>query len=229
MKNIRIQLFIILIGILLSSAGYSGVKKYFYNTYIKEITYNVSNNEYLNMKYLGYIIEPKKIEEISIPLTESTTEVVDEIVKTPKIEDDGKIIYEGMTITDLTEKLNKNLNSTVANTGYYFADYYRKTGLDPYLAVSIVLHETGCKWNCSTLVTDCNNIGGMKGGEMKCGTTNYRAYNTLEEGINGYLDMLYNNYYKEGLTTPELINPKYAASTTWSEKINNYINEIKKS
>ena len=127
------------------------------------------------------------------------------------------------------EQLNKNLNSTLSNTGYFFADYYRKTGLDPYLSVSIVLHETGCKWNCSSLVTDCNNIGGMRGGEKQCGSTGYRAYDSLEEGINGYLDMLYNNYYKEGLTTPELINPKYAASTTWSTKINNYINEIRAS
>ena len=40
---------------------------------------------------------------------------------------------------------------------------------------------------------------------------------------------IYNNYYSKGLTTPELINPKYAASTTWSEKINNYINSIRES
>ena len=79
-----------------------------------------------------------------------------------EIEDDGSVIYDGLTITELTEKLNKNLNSTLSNTGIYFANYYIKTGLDPYLSVSIVLHETGCKWNCSTLVKECNNIGGIK-------------------------------------------------------------------
>lgn len=226
MKNLRIQLFIVFIGLLLSYAGYNGVKKYFYNTYKKETSYNISYNGYLNLKYFRNIIEAKEISNINISLVEDKTK---EIIKKDVTKEDDKIIYEGLTKQELIDKLNKNLNSALTNTGNYFVDYYIKTGLDPYLAVSIVLHETGCKWNCSGLVTDCNNIGGIKGGEKQCGTTGYRAYDSLEEGINGYLDMLYNNYYKEGLTTPELINPKYAASTTWSTKINNYINEIRQS
>lgn len=226
MKNLRIQLFIILIGLLLSYAGYSGVKKYFYNTYKKEVSYTMSSNSYLNMKYIRYILESKEIPNVKVSIVEDKTK---EIIKKDINTEENKIIYEGLTKKELVEKLNKNLNSTLSNTGNYFVDYYIKTGLDPYLAVSIVLHETGCKWNCSGLVTDCYNIGGMRGGEKQCGSTGYRAYDSLEEGINGYLDMLYNNYYKEGLTTPELINPKYAASTTWSTKINNYINEIRAS
>ena len=66
-------------------------------------------------------------------------------------------------------------------------------------------------------------------GKPSCGGGSYMKYDTLEEGINGYLDMLYNNYYSKGLTTPELINPRYAGSETWSEKINNYINSIRES
>lgn len=139
-----------------------------------------------------------------------------------------EIIYEGLTLEELTEKLNKNLKSTLTNTGHYFANYYLKTGLDPYLAVAIVLQETGCKWTCSKLVRNCNNIGGMKG-SPKCNGGSYRKYDTLEEGINGYLDMLYKNYYSKGLTTPELINPKYASSTTWSVNVNSYIESIKAS
>ena len=54
-----------------------------------------------------------------------------------------------------------------------------------------------------------------------------RVKESLFASINGYLDMLFTNYYSKGLNTPELINPKYAASSTWSEKINNYILEIK--
>ena len=229
MKNIRIQLFIIFIGVLLSYTGYNGVKQYFYSTYKKETSLNISKNHYLNMTFYANILDSKELENKNILLKESDSETKPEIINIPEIKEDDKIIYDDMTITELTNKLNKNLNSTLSNTGYFFADYYRKTGLDPYLSVSIVLHETGCKWNCSSLVTDCNNIGGMRGGEKQCGSTGYRAYDSLEEGINGYLDMLYNNYYKEGLNTPELINPKYAASTTWSENINNYINEIRAS
>ena len=140
-----------------------------------------------------------------------------------EIVDDGSIIYDNLTLTELVNKLNKNLNSTLTNTGIYFATYYQNTGLDPYLSVAIVLHETGCYWICSKLVTENYNIGGLRG------TNGYMKFNTLEEGINGFLDILYNNYYSKGLTTPELINTKYASSTTWSEKINNYIEKIKTS
>ena len=45
--------------------------------------------------------------------------------------------------------------------------------------------------------------------------------------LSTYLDNLYYNYYSKGLTTPELINPKYAESTAWASHINNYINQIK--
>ena len=44
------------------------------------------------------------------------------------------------------------------------------------------------------------------------------------------LNILFNNYYNKGLTTPELMQSKYApSSTTWTDKINWYINNIKES
>ena len=55
------------------------------------------------------------------------------------------------------------------------------------------------------------------------------AFGSLEEGISSFMNNLYNNYYAYGLTTPETINPKYAASTTWASSINNYINKIRAS
>ena len=144
----------------------------------------------------------------------------------PEIVDDGSIIYDGLTITELTEKLNKSLNSYMKNTGYFFADYTRRTGLDPYLSVSIVLLESGCTWNCSYLTVKCNNIGGLKG-SPSCGGGAYRRYDTLEEGINGYLDIIYHNYYLKGMRTADQMASTYAESSTWSEKVNNYINKIK--
>ena len=159
-------------------------------------------------------------------LLEESKEVMFDNENNENILNSSEKVLDDMTLNELTDKLNKSLNSTLSNTGHYFANYYVKTGLDPYLAVAIVLHETGCKWTCSKLVRECNNIGGMKG-KNSCNGGSYKKFDTLEEGINGYLDMLYNNYYSKGFNTPELINPKYAASTTWSEKINNYILEIK--
>lgn len=157
------------------------------------------------------------------------TEIVDkdkaEEKDTVEVEE-NPIVYDNMTMDELAAKLDRSLNSTLASKGYLFATRSIELGIDPYLAVAIVLQETGCKWECSTLVKQCNNVGGQKGAPG-CNGGSYRAFSTLDEGINGFLNNLYNNYYAVGLNTPELINPKYAESTTWAEKINNYIAEIK--
>lgn len=137
------------------------------------------------------------------------------------------IVYDNMTMEELSAKLDRSLNSTLAGKGYLFAKNALELGVDPYLAVAIVLEETGCKWNCSSLVKQCNNVGGQKGGTIKCNGGSYRYYSTLEEGIYGFVNNLARNYYAKGLTTPEQINPRYAASTAWASKINNYIAAIK--
>lgn len=136
------------------------------------------------------------------------------------------IVYDGLTMDELGNKLNRSLNSTLAGYGHVFAKSAINLGIDPYLAVAISLHETGCKWNCSTLLKQCNNVGGMKG-SPGCNGGSYKAFSSLEEGINAYMNNLYKNYFSMGLTTPEAIGPKYAASKTWASQVNNYINEIK--
>ncbi len=136
------------------------------------------------------------------------------------------IVYEGMTLSELAAKLDRSLNSTLSGYGYQFASKAVELGIDPYLAVGIVLHETGCTWNCSSLVRECNNVGGMKG-SPGCGGGSYKAFATLEEGIDSYMNNLYNNYYAYGLTTPEAMNSKYAASTTWAAQVRNYMNKLR--
>ena len=133
----------------------------------------------------------------------------------------NKIVYENMTLGELSEQLDKSLSSTLANKGYLFADYATSVGVDPYLAVAIALHETGCKWNCSNAVNSYNNVGGMMG------SNGLLRFNTLDDGIKAFIDNLYRNYVSQGLTTPETIGGKYAASSTWSSQVNSYINEIK--
>lgn len=137
-----------------------------------------------------------------------------------------EIVYDGLTLDELSDKLNRSLNSTISGYGNLFASKSIELGLDPYLAVAIVLHETGCSWNCSELVNQCYNVGGQKGAPG-CWGGSYRAFNSMEEGINSYLENLYYNYYAIGLTTPETINPKYAESTAWASRVNAYIEKIK--
>lgn len=155
---------------------------------------------------------------------EETTEIesVTEEVSAPV----DPIVYEGMTLNELAAKLDRSLSSTLSGYGYTFASKSIELGIDPYLAVGIVLHETGCSWDCSNLVKSCNNVGGMKG-SPGCGGGSYKAFATLDEGINSYMNNLYNNYYAYGLTTPETIGPKYAASSTWSSQVRWYIEKLR--
>lgn len=155
------------------------------------------------------IIEPKQN-----LLAESTVQVTEEV---------EEIVYDGLTEQQLIDKINRFLNSDLENKGELYVTYSLEKGVDPYLAVAISMHETGCKWNCSNLVASCNNVGGMKG--SGCGS--YASFNTLEEGIEAMISNLSRNYISQGLTTPETIGTKYAASSTWATKINYYMDTIR--
>ncbi len=132
-------------------------------------------------------------------------------------------VFENLTMEELTKKLDKNLKSTLTGTGKYYAKYAIEYGVDPYLALAISLHETGCSFSCSNLVKSKNNVGGMMG------SSGALSFSSIEEGIKKFISNIKHNYYDHGLTTAEKMNSKYAASTTWAEKVNKYIEKIRAS
>ena len=135
-------------------------------------------------------------------------------------------LYKGMTTNQIAAKLNKSLKSDLAGKGNLIATYSVGKGVDPFVATAIMLVETGCNSeNCSRLVKACNNVGGMVGGS---GCNGYMSFETLDMGIKKFIDNLAKNYYAQGLDTPEKMNPKYAASKTWSAQVNNYVAQLKK-
>lgn len=145
---------------------------------------------------------------------------------------DGKavfqeVVYDGLTYNELIDKVNRSLNSNLSGMGEAYVKDSLALGVDPYLVVAISLYETGCKWTCSGLVRDCNNVGGIKG-SPGCYGGSFKYYDTLEEGIASFVNLIADGYYGKGLTTPELMEYKYAGgSTTWASKVNNYISAIK--
>ena len=144
-------------------------------------------------------------------------------------ENAGKIVYDGMTLNELAAKLDRNLYSTLSGYGMVFAELSVKYDVDPYMALAIVLHETGCaSGTCSYMARVCNNIGGMKGSGA-CAGGAYAKFSTLDAGIEAFFSNLSRNYYRKGLTTPESIGRKYAESTTWPTKVRYYIGKIKNS
>lgn len=143
------------------------------------------------------------------------------VVASKTVTNQPAIVYDNLSMDQLTYKLNKNLKSNLSGTGNIFAKYSVEYGIDPYLAVAIVLHETGCNHSCSAAVKNKNNVGGMmsKGGLIR--------FNSLEEGIKAFIVNLKEKYYNYGLNTPELMNKKYAANPKWHVKINSYMTKIK--
>lgn len=191
------------------------------------ITGAIYYNSVLNEKETAYVNElysasEYKGEVINLSLeTEEVKETEVEEVKEPE----RVVVYDDMTMEELTNKLDSVLSSDLSGKGYAFANYSIELGVDPYLAVAIAMHETGCTWNCSSLMRSCNNVGGQKG--EGCGE--YKAYDTLDEGIYGFILNIKNNYVDFGLTTAETMNPKYAEDPEWSAKVNKYIEKMKNS
>ena len=151
---------------------------------------------------------------------ENNNEINEEPIVPERIE-----VFDGLTMEELIDKLNRTLSSDLTGMGYAFANYSIEMGVDPYLAVAIAMHETGCTWNCSYLTKVCHNVGGQKG--SGCGE--YAAFESLESGIYEFIANIKRNYVDYGLTTAEAMNPKYAEDYTWASKVNNYIEKIKNS
>jgi len=188
---------------------------------------NISINDYEVKNKINSTANYINIEELIASNAKYQTSVLDYY---EEIKDELKeeivvetIVYDGLTLKELSEKLNRSLNSTISGKGDLIASYSLEKDVDPYMATAIILHETGCKWNCSYLVNTCNNVGGQKG--TGCGSYSY--FNNLDEGIKAFIDNLARNYISYGLTTPEAINPKYAEDPNWSQKVNKYIESIK--
>ena len=229
MKLINLQYIILFTGLILSVISF-----FMIGDFMNKINHRNKEIIVLNQDNKKSVSEFQTTNiTTTVPLTTTTKQTTTKkvIITTKTIPTTNKleeIIFDGLTESELTTKLNKNLNNILDNTGFYFSAYTKKTGLDPYLAVAIILQETGCKWKCSSITTNCNNVGGIKG-TPSCNGGPYKRYETIEEGINSYLDIINNNYYCKGLNTPELMNPKYASSNEWSIAVNKYINTIRES
>ena len=162
-------------------------------------------------------------ETANLVLTEVQMETAPaSVIVPPRVE-----VYEGMTLEELAAKLDRNLGSgIVAGKGLLIATECINKGVDPYVAVAILLHETGCRYSCSSLARTCYNFGGQKG-SPGCNGGAYKRYNSIDEGLVGFIDNLYRNYYSKGLTTVAAIGPRYAESNTWVSKINTYVAQIR--
>lgn len=144
------------------------------------------------------------------------------VIVPPRVE-----VYEGLTLEELSAKLNRHLgNDIIAGKGQLIAAESLNRGVDPIVATSIILHETGCGSNCSNLARYCYNFGGQKG-SPGCNGGSFKQFDSIDEGLVGMISNLQRNYYSLGLDTVEKIAPKYCEGNTWAGKINWFVNKIR--
>ena len=211
MKANHKTILIILVAIIDCVLG--GVILYSKNTEIKELenkNTEIKDNSSIKLLTLNKVLEYEESDLLAlVPVEEKEEEKKEE----------PEIVYDGMTLEQLAKKLNKSLKNELSGQGMLIASYSLKKDVDPYIVTAIMLHETGCKWNCSRIMRECNNVGGKKG--SGCGS--YQYYDSLEDGIKSLINYLSKNYFKKGLDTPKEINKKYATDKTWYKKINKYV------
>ena len=53
------------------------------------------------------------------------------------------IVFDNMTLSELSEKLNRSMKDTLSGKGELLASYCLEKGVDPYIALSIILLESG--------------------------------------------------------------------------------------
>ena len=181
----------------------------------------VNTKEFAMENMSASIANANKPQEEKIVETKNTTDINMEVAKAGVLREE---VYEGMTLDEVANQLNKSLKNEISGKGMFIASKSIELGVDPFIATAIIMHETGCGQNsCSHIARTCYNFGGQKG--SGCGA--YQRYGSVEEGLEGMISNLYRNYYARGLTTIESIGPRYAESGEWISKINWYVGRLK--
>ncbi len=206
---------LVTMGVKLADGGIVLGKSFEYSTNKDNINIAMSTSILTNDN-LSFRVDDSALTAVDMEVTPASVYVP------PRVE-----VYDGLTMEELAEKLNRHLGSDyIAGKGQLIAELCIENGVDPYIATAIILHETGCGTSCSNLTRYCNNVGGQKG-SPGCNGGSFKKFDTLDEGIEGFINNLSKNYFSQGRTTVETIAPKYCEGNTWAGKINYFVNKIK--
>lgn len=183
--------------------------------YAAYIASNIKNNNVTTTVPATTVPTTTKAETTTT--TEVTNNVENPISLIPK--DAYKLEFEGKSLSEVGSTLNKTFKGALKDQGEYFAYLAMDKGMDPYLLAAISIHETGN--GTSNAAVNKHNFGGVMCSGKLC------VYESFSVGLSKYVDVVYRNYFSKGLTTPEAMAKKYAASTSWASKVTNWYNTIK--
>lgn len=153
-----------------------------------------------------------EIKEVATNLTETlkveTTEEVEEVKK---------------------EKVAYNFNNEIESKIFNKSVESGLTEKQAFLLVAISKHETG-NWT-SKLFKENNNFGGLYNSKEE----KFYSYNSFEEGLNAFVNLLKNRYFGKGLNTIEEIGSVYCPvgakndpnglNKNWVPRVTQYYND----
>lgn len=216
-KGALLILFICLIAFI----GFSKAGILFSDNGKNVITVSTTKKTFDPNNYIASVAEVTSIRKTTTMITTTTTiapTTTKEVVTTTSSVDNS-LTFEGKNISEIGAIINKTLGGILAGTGETFARLSLEKGMDPYLLAAISVHETGN--GTSSAARNKYNFGGIMCSKGLC------SYSSVDDGLTSYVNVVYRNYYSVGLTTPEAMNPKYAASTSWATKVTSWYNAIK--
>lgn len=118
----------------------------------------------------------------------------------------------------VVERLSNVDNSTIEERIELKCHQY---GIGPDIPLAIARLETG--HFTSRAFKEDNNVGGLSINEVPM------SFDTLEDGIEAFVQNLANNYFAQGLDTVEKIGAKYCPvnEENWVEIVNQLLEEYK--
>lgn len=147
---------------------------------------------------------------------------------------ENNLTYEGEDAVIIGKKIDNYLKNELSGSGELIAKYAINYKINPYLIASMIIENTNCDTNCTTLVKRCNNVYNAiynkdNINETSCFGGNYQKFNTKEDSIKSFIKYVKVNFYDQELTTPNTIYKAYKKDASWAFWVNEYMNKIKSS
>lgn len=135
--------------------------------------------------------------------------------------------FNGENIEKISQKLDKYFEET-ALAGY--GDYITKTAayknVNPYLVAGIVLESTSCKYECTPLFNECNNVF-MEKGEPGCFGGSYKKYKKIDDSILELTLKIRKGYTDIKEQVPAKMYKDFNKNLTWAFKVEKYMEKLK--
>ena len=136
--------------------------------------------------------------------------------------------YNGETYEQIGEKMDNIFKKTdLEGYGEFIAKTSIAKSVNPYLIGGIIMESTNCKYECSVIYKQCNNVSGMKG-EPGCFGGTYKKYNNINDGITDLVNDISDKFLAVDMQAPYKMYKKYGKNETWAFKVNKYMEQLKK-